>query len=71
MRFLPAIIALLMLAAIVASAAQAGDEVTIYRCIDARGHLTLRDTPCASGEKQQNTTRSMPCGSAIVRPSIW
>jgi hypothetical protein len=56
MRFLPAAIVLLMLAAIAASTAHA-DDVTIYRCVDARGHLTLRDTPCASGEKQQ--TRSM------------
>ena len=56
MRFLSAAIVLLVLAAIAASTAHA-DDVTIYRCIDARGHLTLRDTPCASGEKQQ--TRSM------------
>lgn len=32
-------------------------EVTIYRCTDARGHLTLRDTPCAKGERQE--TREM------------
>ncbi|MFC7300618.1 DUF4124 domain-containing protein [Cognatiluteimonas weifangensis] len=32
-------------------------EVTIYRCTDARGHLTLRDTPCAPGERQE--TRAM------------
>jgi hypothetical protein len=57
MRFLPAAaIALLVLAAVAAPASHA-DDVTIYRCIDARGHLTLRDTPCASGEKQQ--TRNM------------
>lgn len=55
MRFLSAA-AIIMLAAIAAASAHAGD-VTIYRCIDARGHLTLRDTPCASGEKQQ--TRNM------------
>lgn len=29
------------------------DEVTIYRCTDTRGKLTLRDTPCAKGEQQQ------------------
>ena len=56
MRFLSAAFVLPMLAAIAASTARA-DDVTIYRCIDAHGHLTLRDTPCASGEKQQ--TRSM------------
>jgi hypothetical protein len=36
--------------------ATAGD-VTIYRCTDARGHLTLRDTPCTKGERQE--TREM------------
>lgn len=33
------------------------DEVTIYRCTDARGNTTLRDTPCAKGQHQE--TRSM------------
>lgn len=37
--------------------AQAGDEVTIYRCTDGKGRLTLRDSPCAKGERQE--TRSM------------
>lgn len=32
-------------------------EVTIYRCTDAHGRLTLRDTPCRKGERQQ--TREM------------
>ena len=32
-------------------------EVTIYRCTDAAGRLTLRDTPCRAGQQQQ--TRSM------------
>lgn len=38
-------------------AAQAGDEVTIYRCTDAKGQLALRDSPCLKGERQE--TRSM------------
>jgi len=42
-------IALPMLAPAVASA----DGVTIYRCTDAAGKLTLRDTPCRKGERQQ------------------
>jgi len=46
------------LAGIVATTESAhAAEVTIYRCTDAKGHLTLRDTPCRPGEKQQ--TRSM------------
>jgi hypothetical protein len=32
-------------------------EVVIYRCTDARGNTTLRDTPCAKGQQQE--TRSM------------
>lgn len=32
-------------------------EVTIYRCTDAQGRLTLRDTPCPKGQQQQ--TREM------------
>jgi hypothetical protein len=35
-------------------------EVTIYRCVDANGRLTLRDTPCAKGERQQTRTMLRP-----------
>jgi hypothetical protein len=35
----------------------AQDEVTIYRCTDAKGHVTLRDSPCTKGQAQE--TRSM------------
>ena len=31
--------------------------VTIFRCTDARGNTTLRDTPCAKGQQQE--TRDM------------
>lgn len=44
-----------------AQPARAGtDEVTIYRCVDAKGRLTLRDTPCAKGEQQQARTMLRP-----------
>lgn len=33
------------------------DDLTIYRCIDAKGKLTLRDSPCQRGDKQE--TRDM------------
>ena len=67
-----------MLAALVALAAPApqarGAEVTIYRCTDAKGQLTLRDTPCRAGQKQE--ARSMvrptdppPRPSAPVAPA--
>ena len=40
-----------------ARAGRAADEVVIYRCTDARGQLTLRDSPCPKGQTQE--TRSM------------
>ncbi|MGV8932390.1 MAG: DUF4124 domain-containing protein [Luteimonas sp.] len=39
------------------AAAQAGGDITIYRCTDAKGKLTLQDAPCANGQSQQ--TRQM------------
>lgn len=35
-------------------------DVTIYRCVDAKGRTTLRDTPCAKGEDQQTRTMVRP-----------
>src|SRR4249919_1887274 len=35
-------------------------DVTIYRCVDAKGHLTLRDTPCAKDQKQEARTMARP-----------
>lgn len=54
-RLLP--IALLALAAI--TSAQAA-QVTIYRCTDGKGQLTLRDTPCRAGEKQESRSMVRP-----------
>jgi hypothetical protein len=54
--------------------AAAPPSVTIYRCTDARGHLTLRDSPCKAGERQD--VRSMlrptdpPPSRAASRPRI-
>jgi hypothetical protein len=42
-------------------------EVTIYRCVDAKDKLTLRDTPCPKGEKQQTRTMLRP-KDAVTRP---
>lgn len=33
------------------------DDITVYRCTDAAGRVSLRDTPCPRG--QQQTTREM------------
>ena len=53
----------LLIAACLAGAAptaRAADDVTIYRCVDAKGRLTLRDTPCAKGDRQEARTMARP-----------
>lgn len=52
---MPARPALLMLACLGADAT--AQEVVIYRCKDATGQLSLRDSPCPPGQAQE--TRSM------------
>jgi hypothetical protein len=44
---------LLSLTALLAVSAAHAADVTIYRCTDSKGHLTLRDTPCRKGEQQE------------------
>ena len=57
-RVLPACCVLLAFAIAMPHAPMAHAEaVTIYRCTDARGNTTLRDTPCAKGQQQE--ARSM------------
>jgi hypothetical protein len=58
-RLLPALLLLLLCATLPARPAGAA-EVTIYRCVDAKGKLTLRDTPCAQGEQQQARQMQRP-----------
>lgn len=58
MRF-PLTLLVLALCAGFGARAEAGD-VTIYRCTDAKGKLTLRDSPCKRGEKQQTQTMLRP-----------
>jgi hypothetical protein len=43
------------------------DDVTIYRCTDASGRLTLRDTPCRKDQKQQTRTMVRPKDAPAVR----
>lgn len=35
-------------------------ELTIYRCTDDSGRLTLRDSPCQKGERQEARTMARP-----------
>ena len=73
----PSRIAVLLIAGLAALARatpHAAHDVTIYRCIDAKGHLTLRDTPCAKDEKQETRTMTRPrdahrANRASLRPS--
>lgn len=60
MRLLPLPVLLLLAACLAGPRAHAGDDVTIYRCIDAKGRLTLRDSPCAKGERQETRTMLRP-----------
>ena len=50
----------LVLVAPAGSAATAAGQVTIYRCVDAKGRLALRDTPCLKGERQETRTMVRP-----------
>ena len=49
------------------SYAFAADEVTIYRCTDASGHLTLGDTPCRKDQRQQTRTMLRPRDAPHLR----
>src|SRR5690606_16205857 len=52
-------LAVLLPAAQAAGAAQSG-PVTVYRCVDARGHVMLGDAPCPSGSKEEVRTMQRP-----------
>ena len=47
-------------ALLLVSAATHAADVTIYRCTDDRGRLTLRDSPCLKGERQEARTMLRP-----------
>lgn len=40
--------------------AEAQAQVTIYRCVDAAGRLSLRDSPCRKGETQEVRSMQRP-----------
>lgn len=60
---------LILMSAFAVSTVNAADEVTIYRCTDASGRLTLRDTPCAKDQKQQTRNMLRPKDAPAVRVS--
>lgn len=65
------LISLILVATVPAIAAPppvpVGDGVTIYRCTDAKGRLTLRDSPCNKGERQESRSMLRP-KDAPLRP---
>jgi hypothetical protein len=62
------LLAVLVLAAPAGMGATSAEQVTIYRCVDAKGRLALRDTPCLKGERQETRTMVRP-KDAPPRPS--
>ena len=49
------------------SATQA--QVTVYRCIGANGDVSLRDTPCPTGERQEARTMVRPTDAPPSAPA--
>lgn len=40
--------------------AEAADPVTVYRCTDGAGNVSLRDTPCPKGQREQSKDMQRP-----------
>ncbi len=62
----PALPLAMLLFAALAARAQSGD-VRIYRCTDAAGKQTLRDTPCPKGQQQQVREMLRPKDAPVRR----
>lgn len=60
-----------MLAAPRPAPAQAATQaqVIVYRCIDADGGVSLRDTPCPKGERQEARTMARPTDAPPPAPA--
>ena len=53
-----------------AGSVAADDPVTIYRCIDGKGHVTLGDVPCGDGSREEVRSMQRPKdGPAPVAPA--
>lgn len=58
---------LLILPLLLAAGGTGAADITVYRCTDAKGNLTLRDTPCRKGETQQTREMQRPKDAPPVR----
>lgn len=54
---LPRSVLVLIMLALASSAGGASDTVTVYRCVDSKGRVTLQDDPCPAGT--QSSTRQL------------
>ncbi|KFN49883.1 DUF4124 domain-containing protein [Arenimonas composti] len=45
-----------------------GAEITVYRCEDAAGRVTLQDDPCAQGQQQSERRMTRPQDPPPARP---
>lgn len=50
------------------SAARAADPVTVYRCTDATGRVSLGSTPCEAGQRQEVRSLQRPTDGAPPAP---
>ena len=48
----------------------AADEVTVYRCVDAKGQVTLGDVPCAKGSQEQVRAMQRPKDGAPLAVAL-
>jgi hypothetical protein len=61
MRLRPAFLALPLALVLLPVLRGAGaEEITIYRCVDAKGGVTLQDKPCAKDTRQQSLEMVRP-----------
>lgn len=73
MRPVVAVLGLCLLAPCASAAAQSKDAgnatVTVYRCTDAGGRQSLRDTPCPKGQQQQAREMQRPQDAPRPKPA--
>lgn len=46
------------------------DQVTVYRCVDARGQVSLSDAPCAQGSEQEVRQMQRPVDGPAPLPPL-
>ncbi len=61
---------LLLAAYAVLAPARAADEVTVYRCVDGKGLVTLGDAPCAKGSREEVRAMQRPKDGAPLTRTV-